>query len=142
MNELDEKTGPINEKGTAGSGVGQGRTIPQSGTAQQKGIGKESQLSKIAAAVNPGSKVEANPTATQSMISTFMKTFEASAIEMRDETNDDQKQLIKTMIEEITKLQTKNMVRLLVSQKNYNPRIILRYKNSDLRWNLPLVMKQ
>ena len=109
MNELDEKTGPINEKGTAGSGVGQGRTIPQSGTAQQKGIGKESQLSKIAAAVNPGSKVEANPTATQSMISTFMKTFEASAIEMRDETNDDQKQLIKTMIEEITKLQTKNM---------------------------------
>jgi hypothetical protein len=109
MNELDEKTGPINEKGTAGSGVGQGRTIAQSGTAQQKGIGKESQLSKIAAAVNPGSTVEANPTATQSMISTFMKTFESAALEIQNETSDDQKQLIKTMIDEVTKLQTKNM---------------------------------
>jgi peptidyl-tRNA hydrolase len=76
---------------------------------QTKGIGKESQLSKIAAAVNPGSMAEANPTATQSMISTFMQTFESSALEMREETNDDQKALIKTMIEEITKLQTKNM---------------------------------
>jgi hypothetical protein len=109
MNELDEKTGPIDDKGTAGPGVGQGRTITQSGTAQQKGSGKESQLSKIAAAVNPGSMAEANPTATQSMISTFMKTFESSAIEMREDTNDDQKELIKTMIDEITKLQTKNM---------------------------------
>lgn len=109
MNELDEKTGPIDDKGTAGPGVGQGRTIAQSGSAQQKGIGKESQLSKIAAAVNPGSMAEANPTATQSMISTFMKTFESSAIEMREDTNDDQKELIKTMIDEITKLQTKNM---------------------------------
>jgi hypothetical protein len=109
MNELDEKTGPIDDKGTAGPGVGQGRTIAQSGSAQQKGIGKESQLSKIAAAVNPGSMAEANPTATQSMISTFMQTFESSALEMREETNDDQKALIKTMIEEITKLQTKNM---------------------------------
>ena len=52
---------------------------------------------------------EANPTATQSMISTFMQTFESSALELRDETNDDQKELIKTMIDEITKLQTKNM---------------------------------
>jgi hypothetical protein len=76
---------------------------------QTKGIGKESQLSKIAAAVNPGSMAEANPTATQSMISTFMQTFESSALEMREETNDDQKALIKTMIDEITKLQTKNM---------------------------------
>jgi hypothetical protein len=76
---------------------------------QTKGNGKESQLSKIAAAVNPGSMAEANPTATQSMISTFMKTFESSAIEMREDTNDDQKELIKTMIDEITKLQTKNM---------------------------------
>jgi hypothetical protein len=76
---------------------------------QTKGIGKESQLSKIAAAVNPGSMAEANPTATQSMISTFMQTFESSALELRDETNDDQKELIKTMIDEITKLQTKNM---------------------------------
>jgi hypothetical protein len=76
---------------------------------QTKGIGKESQLSKIAAAVNPGSMAEANPTATQSMISTFMQTFESSALELREETNDDQKALIKTMIEEITKLQTKNM---------------------------------
>jgi hypothetical protein len=76
---------------------------------QTKGIGKESQLSKIAAAVNPGSMAEANPTATQSMISTFMQTFESSALEMREETNDDQKELIKTMIDEITKLQTKNM---------------------------------
>jgi hypothetical protein len=109
MNELDEKTGPIDDKGTAGPGVGQGRTIAQSGSAQQKGIGKESQLSKIAAAVNPGSMTEASPTATQSMISTFMKTFESSAIEMREDTNDDQKELIKTMIDEITKLQTKNM---------------------------------
>jgi hypothetical protein len=109
MNELDEKTGPIDDKGTAGPGVGQGRTIAQSGSTQQKGIGKESQLSKIAAAVNPGSMAEANPTATQSMISTFMKTFESSAIEMREDTNDDQKELIKTMIDEITKLQTKNM---------------------------------
>ena len=109
MNELDEKTGPIDDKGTAGPGVGQGRTIAQSGSAQQKGIGKESQLSKIAAAVNPGSMAEANPTATQSMISTFMQTFESSALELREETNDDQKELIKTMIDEITKLQTKNM---------------------------------
>ena len=109
MNELDEKTGPIDNKGTAGPGVGQGRTIAQSGSAQQKGVGKESQLSKIAAAVNPGSITEANPTATQSMISTFMQTFESSALEMREETNDDQKELIKTMIDEITKLQTKNM---------------------------------
>jgi hypothetical protein len=115
MNELDEKTGPIDDKGTAGPGVGQGRIdihsafIAQSGSAQKKGIGKESQLSKIAAAVNPGSMAEANPTATQSMISTFMKTFESSAIEMREDTNDDQKELIKTMIDEITKLQTKNM---------------------------------
>ena len=76
---------------------------------QTKGNGKESQLSKIAAAVNPGSMAEANPTATQSMISTFMQTFESSALEMREETNDDQKELIKTMIDEITKLQTKNM---------------------------------
>lgn len=76
---------------------------------QTKGIGKESQLSKIAAAVNPGSMAEANPTATQSMISTFMQTFESSALELREETNDDQKELIKTMIDEITKLQTKNM---------------------------------
>jgi hypothetical protein len=38
-----------------------------------------------------------------------MKTFESSAIEMREDTNDDQKELIKTMIDEITKLQTKNM---------------------------------
>ena len=76
---------------------------------QTKGIGKESQLSKIAAAVNPGSMAEANPTATQSMISTFMQTFESSALELREETNDDQKALIKTMIDEITKLQTKNM---------------------------------
>jgi hypothetical protein len=76
---------------------------------QTKGIGKESQLSKIAAAVNPGSTVEANPTATQSMISTFMKTFESAALEIQNETSDDQKQLIKTMIDEVTKLQTKNM---------------------------------
>jgi hypothetical protein len=76
---------------------------------QTKGIGKESQLSKIAAAVNPGSMAEANPTAKQSMFSTFMQTFESSALELRDETNDDQKELIKTMIDEITKLQTKNM---------------------------------
>jgi hypothetical protein len=76
---------------------------------QTKGVGKENQLSKIAAAVNPGSKAEANPTATQSMISTFMKTFESAALEMQNETSDDQKQLIKTMIDEITKLQTKNM---------------------------------
>ena len=109
MNELDEKTGPINEKGTAGSGVGQGRTIAQSGSTPKKGIGKEEQLAKISAAVNPGSMAEANPTATQSMISTFMQTFESSALEMREETNDDQKALIKTMIDEITKLQTKNM---------------------------------
>ena len=58
---------------------------------QTKGNGKESQLSKIAAAVNPGSMAEANPTATQSMISTFMQTFESSALELREETNDDQK---------------------------------------------------
>ena len=109
MNELDEKTGPIDDKGTAGPGVGQGRTIAQSGSAQHKGVGKENQLSKIAAAVNPGSNAEANPTATQSMISTFMKTFESAALEMQNETSDDQKQLIKTMIDEITKLQTKNM---------------------------------
>ena len=76
---------------------------------QTKGIGKESQLSKIAAAVNPGSTAEANPTATQSMISTFMQTFQASALELQEDTSDDQKQLIKTMIDEITKLQTKNM---------------------------------
>lgn len=76
---------------------------------QQKGAGKESQLSKIAAAINPGSASEANPTSTQSMISTFVKHFESSALEIVQEMDNDQEELIKTMVDEITKLQTKNM---------------------------------
>lgn len=76
---------------------------------QTKGIGKESQLSRIAAAVNPGSTTEANPSSTQSMISTFVKHFESAALEIVNEMDDDQEELIKKMVDEITKLQTKNM---------------------------------
>ena len=76
---------------------------------QQKGAGKENQLSKIAAAINPGSVAEANPTSTQSMISTFVKYFESSALEIVQEMDNDQEELIKNMVDEITKLQTKNM---------------------------------
>lgn len=75
----------------------------------KKGAGKESQLSKIAAAVNPGSVSEANPAATQSMITTFVKYFESSALEIVQEMDDDQEKLINSMVEEITKLQTKNL---------------------------------
>ncbi len=74
-----------------------------------KGIGKEEQLSKIAAAINPGSVSEANPTATQSMITTFVKYFESSALEIVHEMDDDQEKLINSMVDEITKLQTKNL---------------------------------
>jgi len=109
MNELDEKTGPINEKGTAGSGVGQGRTIAQSGSTPKKGIGKEEQLAKISAAVNTASTSEANASATQSMIASFSKSFNTVALEIVGKIDDDQRELIKTMVEEITKLQTKNM---------------------------------
>lgn len=75
----------------------------------KKGIGKESQLSKIAAAVNPGSTAEANPTSTQSMITTFVKHFETAALEIVNEMDDDQEELIKKMVDEVTKLQTKNL---------------------------------
>jgi len=75
----------------------------------KKGVGKESQLSKIAAAVNPGSVSEANPASTQSMITTFVKHFETAALEIVNEMDDDQEELIKKMVDEITKLQTKNL---------------------------------
>ena len=109
MNDLDEVTGPKNDKGTAGSGLGQGRTIAQSGSAPKRGIGKEEQLAKISAAVNTASTSEANTTATQSMISTFSKNFRDVALDIVGKMEDDQEDLIKKMVEEITKLQTKNM---------------------------------
>lgn len=109
MNDLDEVTGPKNDKGTAGSGLGQGRTIAQSGSAPKRGIGKEQQLAKISAAVNTASTSEANTTATQSMISTFSKNFRDVALDIVGKMDDDQEDLIKKMVEEITKLQTKNM---------------------------------
>lgn len=76
---------------------------------QTKGVGKESQLSKIAAAVNPASQTEANPEATKSMISTFIKHFDSVALELINEMDDDQEKLVKKMVDEITKLQTKNI---------------------------------
>jgi hypothetical protein len=76
---------------------------------QTKGIGKESQLSKIAAAVNPSSQTEANPEATKSMISTFIKHFDSVALELINEMDDDQEKLVKKMVDEITKLQSKNI---------------------------------
>lgn len=81
----------------------------QENTESPRGIGKEEQLAKIAAAVNTASTSEANPTATQSMISTFSKNFHAVALEIVDKIDEDQEDLIKKMVEEITKLQTKNM---------------------------------
>ncbi len=74
-----------------------------------KGAGKESQLSRIAAAVNPGSNAEANPESTKTMIQTFIKHFDSVALELINEMDDDQKDLVKNMVDEITKLQTKNM---------------------------------
>ena len=74
-----------------------------------RGEGKEQQLSKIAAAINPASASEANSNATQSMLSSFVKHFETSALEIVQNMDDDQEQLIKKMVDEITKLQTKNM---------------------------------
>ncbi len=76
---------------------------------QTKGIGKESQLSRIAAAVNPGSNTEANPESTKTMIQTFIKHFDSVALELIQEMDDDQEDLVKRMVEEITKLQTKNI---------------------------------
>ena len=76
---------------------------------QTKGVGKESQLSKIAAAVNPASQTEANPESTKSMISTFIKHFDSVALELINEMDDDQEKLVKNMVDEITKLQTKNI---------------------------------
>lgn len=76
---------------------------------QTKGEGKESQLSRIAAAVNPASQTEANPEATKSMISTFIKHFDSVALELINEMDDDQEKLVKKMVDEITKLQTKNI---------------------------------
>lgn len=76
---------------------------------QTKGVGKESQLSKIAAAVNPASQTEANPESTKSMISAFIKHFDSVALELINEMDDDQEKLVKNMVDEITKLQTKNI---------------------------------
>lgn len=76
---------------------------------QTKGVGKESQLSRIAAAVNPGSSVEANTESTKSMIQTFVKHFDSVALDLIREMDDDQKDLVKNMVSEITKLQTKNI---------------------------------
>lgn len=75
----------------------------------RRGVGKESQLSRIAASVNTASSQEANSSATQSMISAFVKKFDATALEIVQTMDDDQKDLIKNMVDEITKLQTKNM---------------------------------
>lgn len=74
-----------------------------------RGIGKESQLSSIAAAINPGSQTEASPESTKSMISTFVKHFDTNALDIIREMDDNQEDLIKKMVDEITKLQTKNM---------------------------------
>ncbi|NBO71112.1 MAG: hypothetical protein EBU66_04380 [Bacteroidetes bacterium] len=74
-----------------------------------KGIGKENQLSRIAAAVNPGSATAANPDSTKSMIQTFVKHFDSVALTLVNEIDDDQRDLVKNMVAEITKLQTKNI---------------------------------
>ena len=73
------------------------------------GTGKEDQLSKIAAAVNLGSHTEANPESTKTMIDSFIKNFDTVGLELIREMDDDQENLVKTMVDEITKLQTKNM---------------------------------
>ena len=78
-------------------------------TTTVRGEGKEQQLSKIAAAINPASASEANSTATQSMLAAFVKQFESSALEIVQEMDDDQENLIKKMVDEITKLQDKNL---------------------------------
>lgn len=74
-----------------------------------RGIGKESQLSRISASINTASAQEANPSATQSMIASFVKKFDATALEIIQTMDDDQEDLIKKMVDEITKLQSKNM---------------------------------
>ena len=74
-----------------------------------RGEGKEQQLNKIAAAVNIGSAVEANKSSTSAMIGTFAKLFNQNALEIIDNIEDNQKDLIKNMVNEITKLQTKNI---------------------------------
>lgn len=74
-----------------------------------RGIGKESQLSSIAAAINLGSQTEASPESTKTMISTFVKHFDTNALDIIREMDDNQEDLIKKMVDEITKLQTKNM---------------------------------
>ena len=74
-----------------------------------KGIGKESQLSRIAAAVSPSSNTAANPDSTKSMIQTFVKHFDSVALTLVNEIDDDQRDLVKNMVAEITKLQTKNI---------------------------------
>jgi hypothetical protein len=81
----------------------------QEKTKPSRGAGKEEQLAKISAAVNTASTSEANTSATQSMITTFSKSFRSVAIEIVGKMDEGQKDLIKTMVEEITKLQTKNM---------------------------------
>jgi hypothetical protein len=81
----------------------------QEKTKPSRGAGKEEQLAKISAAVNTASNSEANPSATQSMITSFSKSFNTVALEIVGKIDDDQRELIKTMVEEITKLQTKNM---------------------------------
>lgn len=75
----------------------------------KRGSGKESQLSRIAASINMASAQEANPSATQSMITTFVNKFNSAALEIIQTMDDDQEDLIKNMVDEITKLQTKNM---------------------------------
>ena len=81
----------------------------QENTKPAKGVGKEEQLAKISAAVNTASTSEANPAATQSMISTFSKNFRDVALDIVGKMDEDQEDLVRKMVEEITKLQTKNM---------------------------------
>ena len=81
----------------------------QENTKPSRGAGKEEQLAKISAAVNTASTSEANTTATQSMISTFSKNFRNVALDIVGKMDKNQEDLIKNMVEEITKLQTKNM---------------------------------
>ena len=81
----------------------------QEKTKPSRGAGKEEQLAKISAAVNTASTFEANTTATQSMISTFSKNFREVALNIVGKMDEDQEDLVKKMVEEITKLQTKNM---------------------------------
>jgi hypothetical protein len=81
----------------------------QETTSNNRGTGKEEQLTRIAAALNTASNSEANPESTKTMITSFINHFDKVALELVQELDNDQEDLLKKMIDEITKLQTKNM---------------------------------